>query len=151
MINCVRLYDLIKESFLLLDFADRQFLEQFDLTVSRYYALAHIAAVPGLSPSLLSRYMFCDKSNVTRLIHGLESDGLVERRPHERDGRAQRLFMTAAGEALYHRASEAHREFVHERLSVLETQTADDVSIILTTLNKSLSNSLDNTGVILLN
>jgi DNA-binding MarR family transcriptional regulator len=151
MIDRIHLYDLIKESFLLLDFADRQFLEQFDLTVSRFYALAHIAAAPGLSPSLLSRYMFCDKSNVTRLIQGLETDGLVERRPHERDGRAQRLFLTGAGEALYRRAALAHQQFVRERLAVVEEGVAGDMTIVLTNLNKSLSETVDNTAVGLLN
>jgi DNA-binding MarR family transcriptional regulator len=151
MIDRIRLYDLLKESFLLLDFADRQFLEQFDLTVSRYYVLAHIAAVPGLSPSPLSRYMFCDKSNITRLIHSLESDGLVERRPHEYDGRAQRLYLTAAGAALYQKASLAHQQFILERLAVLEEHTAANFAGILVSLNRALSDSLDSSPSILLN
>ena len=101
MTDRVHLYDLIKESFLLLDFGDRLFLGKFALTVPRYYALTHIAKEPGLSPSLLSRYMFCDKSNITRLVQGLQADGLIERRPHENDGRAQRLFLTADGAKLH--------------------------------------------------
>lgn len=151
MTDRVRLYDLIKESFLLLDFGDRLFLEKFDLTVPRYYALAHIANDPGLSPSLLSRHMFCDKSNITRLIHGLISEGLVERRPHEKDGRAQRLFLSKAGEALYNRAALAHRGYVEMRLMALEGCTADQVTDVLAFLNKSLSDALDNTPALLLN
>lgn len=151
MTDRVRLYDLIKESFLLLDFGDRLFLEKFDLTVPRYYALAHIANDPGLSPSLLSRFMFCDKSNITRLIHGLIAEGLVERRPHETDGRAQRLFLTEAGQSLYARAARAHRGFVDTRLMVLEGCTADQITDVLIFLNQSLSDSLDNTPALLLN
>lgn len=151
MIESVHLYDLIKESFLLLDFGDRLFLEKFDLTVPRYYALSHIANEPGLSPSLLSRTMFCDKSNITRLVHGLMNDGLVERRPHEKDGRAQRLFLTASGARLHEEAARAHRLYVQERLAVLEDCSAERVTDVLAFLNRSLSEALDNTPAMLLN
>lgn len=147
----VRLYDLIKESFLLLDFGDRQFLEQFDLTVPRYYALAHIANEPGLSPSLLSQYMFCDKSNITRLIQGLHNDGLVERRPHERDGRAQRLYLTAAGATLHEQVAHAHRRYIEVRLTALEAGKTDCLTDTLVDLNQSLSAELAHIPDALLN
>ncbi len=151
MSDRVRLYDLIKESFLLLDFGDRLFLERFNLSVPRYYALSHIANDPGLTPSLLSRHMFCDKSNITRLVQGLLADGLVERRPHERDGRAQRLYLTTHGATLHQHATEAHRHFVQQRLEALEDHTAGDVTDALTCLNRSLSEVLDNSSLNLLN
>jgi DNA-binding MarR family transcriptional regulator len=151
MTDRVRLYDLIKESFLLLDFGDRLFLEKFALTVPRYYALTHIAKEPGLSPSLLSRYMFCDKSNITRLVQGLQADGLIERRPHEKDGRAQRLFLTAEGAKLQAQASAAHRGYVDARLMALEGCTADQVTEVLAYLNRSLAEALVNDPVVLLN
>lgn len=147
----VRLYDLIKESFLLLDFGDRLFLEQFDLTVSRYYALTHIANEPGISPSLLSRYMFCDKSNITRLVHVLQNDGLVDRRPHEHDGRSHRLFLTPAGENLQRRAAEAHARYVHERLRALEDCRAEEITGVLLHLNKHLAEELAGVPTISLN
>ncbi len=151
MIDQVRLYDLIKESFLLLDFGDRQFLEQYALTVPRYYALAHIAAAPGLSPSLLSRAMFCDKSNITRLVHSLEADGLVERRPHDSDGRVQRLYLTAAGAALQAIVAEAHHRYVQQRLAVLADCEAEDTLATLARLNRALHEELDNSPILLLN
>lgn len=147
----VQLYDLIKESFLLLDFGDRLFLEQFDLTVPRYYALTHIANEPGISPSLLSRYMFCDKSNITRLVHGLRNDGLVDRRPHEHDGRSHRLFLTPAGEALQKEASRAHGRYVHERLRALEDCRTEEITGVLVHLNRHLAEELGGAPAISLN
>lgn len=149
--NKARLYDLIKESFLLLDFGDRLFLEQFDLTVPRYYALTHIATEPGISPSLLSRYMFCDKSNITRLVHGLQNDGLVDRRPHEHDGRSHRLFLTPAGEALHQKVSEAHGRYVHERLRALEDCRAEAITDVLVHLNHHLAEGLAGAPAVSLN
>jgi DNA-binding MarR family transcriptional regulator len=151
MTDKIHLYDLIKESFLLLDFGDRLFLEQFDLSVPRYYALSHIAAEPGLSPSLLSHYMFCDKSNITRLSHGLQDEGLVERRPHERDGRAQRLFLTPSGAALYERVSQAHGRYVEERLAALEDCATDEIVEALSHLNRCLSKEMTEPHVLSLN
>lgn len=147
----VHLYDLIKESFLLLDFGDRLFLERFNLTVPRYYALMHISNEPGLSPSNLSQCMFCDKSNITRLIQGLENDGLVERRPHEHDGRSHRLFLTQVGESLQREASEAHQHFVSERLRILEDYQADEITDVLVHLNQHLSSALNSVPTISLN
>ncbi len=151
MSDHVRLYDLIKESFILLDFGDRLFLEQFNLSVPRYYALTHIAKDPGITPSVLSRLMFCDKSNITRLVQGLLADGLVERRPHEKDGRAQRLYLTTNGDALHQQATEAHRAFIQQRLAVLEECAAGDMTNALTYLNRSLSEVQDNSSLTLLN
>lgn len=139
MTDKFHLYDLLKESFLLLDFGDRLFLDQFELSVPRYYALTHIAAEPGISPSLLSRYMFCDKSNITRLTQGLQNEGLVERKPNERDGRAQRLYLTAKGKRLHEQVSQAHRQYVASRLAAMENCEVDQVAVGLAHLIQSLS------------
>ncbi len=151
MTNTVRLYGLIKETFLLLDFGDRQFLEQFDLTVPRYYALVHIATEPGLSPSQLSRYMFCDKSNVTRLVQSLEREGLVERRPHGNDGRVQQLYLTAGGEERYATVAKAHEWFVTKRLAALTAAQIEGVNDGLYCLNQTLAESLHAEKAITLN
>ena len=102
------LYALIKDIFFLLDDGDRQLLSNYELTVSRFYVLYHLGEQPGLTVSGLSDRMFCDKSNVTRLIQGLEQEGLVERRPHPTDGRALSLHLTPAGRAKRAKVWDAH-------------------------------------------
>lgn len=146
MDEVIRLYDRIKESFLLLDFGDRRFLGQFDLSTSRYYLLHHVADRPGLSPSELSNYMFCDKSNITRLLKGLERDNLVERRPHEQDGRAIRLYLTEAGAALYREANRAHEQYVRARLAGIDPESGERLSESLEHLNLYLGEALYSDG-----
>lgn len=136
------LYELIKEAFLLLDFGDRRLLEPFGLSTSRYYALYHIAAAPGISPSRLSSLMFCDKSNISRLLHELEGAGLVERRPHEGDGRAQRLFLTPGGRTLQRQVGGAHAAYVAQRLDGLTADESDALGALLARLNLALSDNL---------
>ncbi|HZD11155.1 MAG TPA: MarR family transcriptional regulator [Candidatus Binatia bacterium] len=102
------LYTVIKDIFLLLDEGDRHLLEAYGLTVPRFNALMHLGESPGLSVSELSDHMSCDKSNVTRLIQGLEADDLVRRQPHETDGRVLCLHLTGRGEELLGEALERH-------------------------------------------
>jgi DNA-binding MarR family transcriptional regulator len=139
MEDAYHLYSLLKESFLLLDFGDRQLFEQFGLTVPRYYALYHVAMSPGISPSQLSNLMFCDKSNITRLLQSLEAEGLIERQSHEFDGRVQRIYLTELGAALQSRVSTAHDDFVQARLDDLSCDDRDSLTVSLKRLNHTLT------------
>jgi DNA-binding MarR family transcriptional regulator len=60
-----------------IDYGDRQVLDQFSLTVPRYYALKRIQEDPGGSPTTLSALMLTNKSSTTRLIRSMEEEGLV--------------------------------------------------------------------------
>lgn len=102
------LYERLKEIFFLLDDGDRRLLARYNLSLPRFYALFHLGDRPGLSVSELSDLMFCDKSNITRLIKGMEAEDLVCKRPHETDGRTLRLFLTTEGEIVRDEVVEAH-------------------------------------------
>ena len=112
-------YASIVELFLLIDDGDRRLLAEFGLTVPRYFALQHIDKHPGLSPVQLSGLMLCDKSNITRLLKGLEKDGLVKRVPHEDDGRSFRLFLSDRGQKLSAAAAKTHQDFNEKRFGFL--------------------------------
>lgn len=138
MIDRGHLYDLIKEAFLLLDFGDRGLFDQFGLSISRYYALHHIAVDPGLSPSRLSQLMFCDKSNITRLLQGLEGDGYIQRSQHEQDGRVQRLYLTERGIHLHNEVCAAHLDSIERRFAALSEPTTAQLTTTLSDLNHAL-------------
>jgi len=139
------LYNLIKETFLLIDDGDRRFFRRFDLTVSRYYALLHIGGDPGISFSQLSERMVCDKSNVTRIIKGLESSGYVTRQPHETDGRTLRLYLTEEGTAVYQQATRAHKTYNDTRLHCITDLQHDNLVDGLTRLNEYMRADLTDT------
>lgn len=111
------LYTVLKEIFLLLDDGDRRLLADFDLTVPRFYALLHLGDHPGLSISQLSDLMFCDKSNITRLVKTLEADDLVYRQPHHSDGRVLCLHLTPQGKALRQEVLTVHRRRNEKRFN----------------------------------
>ncbi|MCP4423336.1 MAG: MarR family transcriptional regulator [Chloroflexi bacterium] len=145
MCNQDKLYNLLKEAFLLLDFGDRQLFTRYNLTAPRFYALYHINNEPGLSSTQLSDRMFCDKSNATRIIKGLLAEGYVIRQPHETDGRSLRLYLTEEGTAVYQQINAAHQAYNQARLDCISEIEKGNLLQGLTTLNQRLQETLTGT------
>lgn len=138
-----QLYGLINEIYLILDDGDRRLLSEFNLSSTRFYALVHIGERPGISSSRLSQLLICDKSNATRIIKGLEADGLVYRRPHETDGRSLRLFLSDSGAALRKKAIDAHRQYTRSRFLEIPADEQETLTQGLLDLKRSLRQDLD--------
>ncbi len=137
-----QLYNLLKETFLLLDDGDRRLFSQYDLSAPRYYALLHIIEEPGISSSGLSERLICDKSNVTRIVRGLEAQGFIVRRPHETDGRTQRLYLTEKGQTVCREIQNSHHAYNDARLMEIDENTRDSLLHTLGQLHDSLQTSL---------
>lgn len=137
-----KLYNLLKETFILLDDGDRRLFGHYKLTSPRFYALTHINEEPGLSSSKLSDRLLCDKSNVTRIVKGLETEGFIVRKPHETDGRTLRLYLTESGSAVLAKVQQAHQTFNAYRLDCLDDLSQGDLLQNLTRLNQSLLSAL---------
>lgn len=136
------LYNLIKETFIVLDDGDRRLFSRFHLTPPRFYVLHHISEEPGISSSDLSHKLLCDKSNVTRIVRGLETAGYIERQPHESDGRALRLYLTPQGETICNEVHMAHKAYNRARLTSIDNRTQDTLIENLTRLHQLLQNEL---------
>lgn len=140
--NQEKLYHLLKEAFLLLDFGDRQLFSRYNLTAPRFYALYHINQEPGISSSQLSNRMFCDKSNATRIIKGLEAEGYVMREPHETDGRSLRIFLTDEGTAVCQQVIASHQAYNQARLDCITDLEQENLIQGLIHLNQRLQEEL---------
>lgn len=79
----------------------------------RYAILQFIADQPGIGQTELSQAVGRDKTTLTPTLADLERRGLIVRARDPRDGRARRLSLTAAGEALLARL--AHHADLHDR------------------------------------
>ena len=142
MNTSAQLYDLLKETFLLLDNGDQQVVEYFNLSIRRYYTLYWINEEPGISFRDLSLRMLVDKSNVTRIIKALEKEGLVYREAHETDGRSARLYLTETGQTLCQQVVTAHKASIPARISQINLSEQDNLISQLSKLNNSLRQSL---------
>jgi DNA-binding MarR family transcriptional regulator len=69
-------------------------MRRHNLSVSRFDVLNHAGTPEGRTQQELAESLLVTKGNVTQLLDGMESDGLLERR---RDGRAKRIYLTALG------------------------------------------------------
>jgi DNA-binding MarR family transcriptional regulator len=71
-----------------------------DLSPGRFAALTVIGLNPGISQTALSRAIGSDKSTLTPALSSLVKRNLVRRTRTEKDRRAWRLALTAAGEKM---------------------------------------------------
>jgi len=138
----VSLYTTLKEIYFSIDNGDRQLLEGYKLSVPRYYLLRHIAENPGITLTQLSSLMLTDKSNITRLIKSVETEGLVCKQKHQTDGRAISLFLTDYGQQLSREAADAHDSFTSQRFSPIREQ-ANGILEELVEIKTMLENQLD--------
>jgi DNA-binding MarR family transcriptional regulator len=142
MANPETLYNLLKELFFILDDGDRNLFGRFNLTVPRFFALLHVGEEPGMSLSRLSELMLCDKSNITRIIKGMEADGLVNRQPHESDGRTLRLHLTEAGESVRKEVLAAHASYNQLRFDCIDSISQGNLLEGLNRLKEGLRGQL---------
>ena len=123
MDKSLAVYQLLKDIFFILEDGERSLFNQYDLTVPRFYTLKNIAENPGISLSNLSTKMLSDKGNISRIVKGMEADGLIVREQHESDGRALCLFLSDAGQTLCDDVVSAHDRYNMDRLSILDGDT----------------------------
>lgn len=96
-------------------------LKQVDFSV-----LSLIAHNPGATSRQLCSTLDILPPNLVSLIASMDGRGLIERRPHPRDGRAVGLHLTPAGEALVREAETAVVQLEADasaRLTVRERDT----------------------------
>ncbi|RYF33085.1 MAG: MarR family transcriptional regulator [Comamonadaceae bacterium] len=98
--NARRAYSMISEVF-----AERMApygLKQVDFSV-----LSLLAHNPGATSRQLCATLDILPPNLVSLVAAMDSRGLIERRPHPRDGRAVGLHLTADGDKLVREAEQA--------------------------------------------
>jgi DNA-binding MarR family transcriptional regulator len=67
------------------------------LSVAQFATLMKLDEQPGITVADLARAMSSARQSANQLLAGMERSGLIERRPHPRDRRAQQTFITDAG------------------------------------------------------
>jgi MarR family transcriptional regulator, negative regulator of the multidrug operon emrRAB len=109
------------------------------LGVTASAALAMALAYPGQSVDALRRLLGLSAAGATRLVDGLQAEGLVERRPGMGDGRSRAVVMTAAGRKSARKVLEA-RSRVHARaLAPLSTKERNELARMLEAMLTALT------------
>jgi DNA-binding MarR family transcriptional regulator len=79
-------------------FAER--MAPYGLRPADFSVLSLLAHNPGATSRQLCATLAIQPPNLVKLIAAMDSRGLIERRPHPRDGRALKLHLTPAGQVL---------------------------------------------------
>lgn len=74
--------------------------EGFDVTPEQWAVLSRLWECEGIHQSALAESVSKDRHNVTRILHLLESAGLVVRHGDARDKRCRKVYLTEKGRSL---------------------------------------------------
>ena len=120
------LYESLKSIFLHIDNHEKAFLARFGLNVPRFYVLMHVEKNPGINYILLSDLLLCTKSNTTRVVRGMQTEGLINREVDTNDRRSYQLTLTEAGHDLFNRVYPDYKKLVDKLMSMLDKSTLED-------------------------
>ena len=109
-----RLPPLLRRAWFSLNQAFRQRLIPLGITPDQYTILRWLAESDpeGLTQSEITRHMASDPNTITATVRRMVNAGLLERLPHESDGRAVRVRILPPG----------HATFVHAQQLAVELQ-----------------------------
>ena len=108
------LFESIKSAFLHIDAQEKSMLLKYNLSLPRFYLLLHIHNHPGINQMELTALMLCTKGNITRILQGLQADGLIERMGDPSDGRNSLVKLTKSGQTLLYRVYQNYELLVDE-------------------------------------
>lgn len=120
------LYESLKSIFLHIDNHEKAFLAQFGLNVPRFYVLMHVEKNPGINYIVLSDLLLCTKSNTTRIVRGMQKDGLINREVDHYDRRSYQLTLTKAGHDLFTCVYPDYKMLVDGLMSKLDKAKLED-------------------------
>lgn len=88
---------MVRKAWLSMRSAIGEELKTFGLTTSQYATLMMTEGYQGMSVADIAREVASTRQAANEMITHLESDGLVERRPHPTDRRTHQIFVTDTG------------------------------------------------------
>src|SRR5262245_61227332 len=114
-----RLAPLLRRAWYGLNQAFRRRIAPLGLTPDQFTVLRTLIESGGITQSELTHSMTSDPNTVASLLARMQKAGLVERKPHEKDGRARRIHLQPAAKRKYEEARQIAVGLQTEVLSVL--------------------------------
>ena len=113
-------------------------LKDLGVTQARWFTMVCLQRGGGLTQRELARLMTIENPTLVRLLDSLEEQGLIERRPSERDRRARLLYLTNAGEHFMSELNERANVLREEMLKGIENT---DLEVALRVFERVMENS----------
>jgi DNA-binding MarR family transcriptional regulator len=114
-----RLPPLLRRAWFSLNQAFRRRMAHLDITPDQFTVMRTLLESDGISQRELTQIMSSDPNTVASLIERMEKAGLLVRKSHEKDRRANRLHLRPPGKQKYEDGREIAIALQREVLSVL--------------------------------
>jgi len=114
-----RLPPLLRRAWYSLNQAFRRRTAQLEITPDQFTVMRTLLEHDGITQRELTQLMSSDPNTIASLLERMEKSGLLIRKSHEKDRRANRLHVEPAGRRKYEQARELALALQQEVLSVL--------------------------------
>ena len=108
----------------------RAYQQQTALTPAQYHLLLALSHEPGLGVGEMAAAAGCTSPTATRMLDGLERDGVVAREPSTEDRRRTIVSLTPKGRRLLaaqRRRSQGKKQRLYDQLSPAERRRTEDL------------------------
>jgi DNA-binding MarR family transcriptional regulator len=140
------LFESIKSTFLHIDAQEKSMLVKHNLSLARFYVLLHVHNHPRINQMELTTCMLCTKGNITRMLQGMEAEGLIERLSDPKDRRSSLVSLTKNGKALLYTAYQDYERLVEELMGKIKPEEIEkyhsDMQVIQNTLSSQTLSGL---------
>ncbi|HSN95439.1 MAG TPA: MarR family transcriptional regulator [Anaerolineaceae bacterium] len=133
------LFEALKSTFLHIDAQEKSMLIKHNLSLPRFYVLLHIHNNPGINQMELTARMLCTKGNITRILQGMEADGLLERKTDPDDGRSSLVRLTEHGKTLLYSVYADYEKLVDDLMGRFEPEQIKKYNSAIQVIQNTLS------------
>jgi DNA-binding MarR family transcriptional regulator len=113
-------------------------LRPLELAPAQFMALLELWSEDGLTQGELVTRLEVEQATMASTLDRMQRDGLIQRRPHPRDGRVQSIHVTPRARTLQAPAIEIARQLNADALSQLSPAQQDQVLGLLPMVIRSL-------------
>ena len=115
----------------------RAYEDRFGLTIPQWRLIAVLGEGGALTQQEIGARTVMDKVTVSRATQGLVKRRLVQRAPHDADGRSHHLALSKAGERLYSEVAPVALEYEARLLQQFDPAAVEDLKRVLRHLERA--------------
>lgn len=141
-----RLPPLLRRAWYGLNQAFRRRIAHLEITPDQFTVLRTLLENEGITQRELTHLISSDPNTVASLLERMQSAGLIERKTHEKDRRANRLKLQPAGKKKYIEARAIALELQKQVLSVLPETKREEFFQNLTLVADACRDALNSAG-----
>ncbi|HVW68295.1 MAG TPA: MarR family winged helix-turn-helix transcriptional regulator [Steroidobacteraceae bacterium] len=124
----------------------RAYEDRFGLTIPQWRLIAVLGESGPLTQRAIGTRTVMDKVTVSRATQGLVKRRLVQRAPHDADGRSHRLVLSQAGARLYQEVSPVALEYEARLLQHFDPAAIDSLKQFLRHLEQAAEALAESSG-----